>query len=85
MYITGTVQGVFFRDFIKKSAEKFNVKGFTRNLDDGRVEVFVEGVIDDVKKMIEVCKQGPRHAQIRNVEVKNERYQGFKEFKILRL
>lgn len=85
MYITGTVQGVFFRDFIRKNAEKFNVKGFTRNLDDGRVEVFVEGVIDDVKKMIEVCKQGPRHAQIRNVEVKNERYQGFKEFKVLRL
>ena len=85
MYITGTVQGVFFRDFIKKSAEKFNLRGFTRNLEDGRVEVFVEGVIDDVKKMIEICKQGPRHAQIRNVEVKDEKFQGFKEFKILHI
>ena len=85
MYITGTVQGVFFRDFIKKNAEKLNVRGFTRNLDDGRVEVFVEGVVDDVKKMIEVCNQGPRHAQIRNVEVKDEKFQGFKEFKILHL
>lgn len=85
MYITGTVQGVFFRDFIKKSAEKLEIRGFTRNLEDGRVEVFAEGIIDNVKKMIEVCKQGPRHAQIRNVEVKDERFQGFKEFKILRI
>lgn len=83
LYIDGTVQGVFFRKFVKENAERYNVKGFTRNLEDGRVEVFLEGNIDEVKKMIELCKKGPRHSQIRKVEEKNERFQGLKDFKVL--
>lgn len=85
LYITGTVQGVFFRAFIKENAEKHDVKGFTRNLEDGRVEVFLEGDADAVNKMVEVCKKGPRHAQIRNVEVKTERFQDLKGFKVLHI
>ncbi len=85
LYINGTVQGVFFRRFIKENAEKIGVNGFTRNLEDGRVEVFIEGNVDDVKKMIEICKTGPKHAQIRNVEMKVERYQGLKNFKVLHI
>ena len=83
LYITGSVQGVFFRDFVKENAEKNNVKGFVRNLEDGRIEVFLEGDGNDVNKMIEICKKGPKHAQIRNVEEKEERFQDFKEFKAL--
>ena len=56
LYIDGTVQGIFFRQFVKENAERYNVKGFTRNLEDGRVEVFLEGEIKDVDKMIELCK-----------------------------
>ena len=41
LYIDGTVQGVFFRTFLKENADRNNVKGFTRNLEDGRVEVFI--------------------------------------------
>lgn len=85
LYIDGTVQGVFFRRFIKENAEKYNVKGFTRNLEDGRVEVFLEGNIDDVKRMIELCKKGPRHAQIRKVEMKAEPFQDLKNFKVLHI
>lgn len=85
LYITGTVQGIFFRVFIKSNAEKYNVKGFTRNLEDGRIEVFLEGDANDVNKMIELCKQGPKHSQIRNVEIKPERYQEFNTFKILHI
>lgn len=85
LYVDGTVQGVFFRTFIKSNAEKYNVKGFTRNLEDGRVEVFLEGDIDNVKKMIELCKQGPKHSMIKNVEEKPEKFQDFKEFKILHI
>ncbi len=83
VYITGTVQGVFFRALIKENAEKLDVKGFVRNLEDGRLEVFLEGNPDEVNKMIELCKQGPKHAQIRNVELKEEKFQGFKGFKVL--
>ena len=83
LYIEGTVQGVFFRAFIKENAERYNLKGFVRNLEDGRIEVFLEGNSDDVNKMIEVCKSGPKHSQIRKVEEKEEKFQGLKEFKIL--
>ncbi len=85
LYIKGTVQGIFFRQFIKDNAERNNIHGFVRNLEDGRVEVFMEGNNDDVGKMIELCKKGPKHSQIDNVEIKEEKFQDFKEFKILHI
>jgi len=86
IYITGTVQGVFFRAFIKENADKLNLVGFVRNLEDGRIEVFLEGGIDDVAKMIEICRRGPKHSMIRDIEVKAESYRGdYHEFKILRI
>lgn len=83
LYIDGTVQGVFFRGFVKEHAERSNVKGFVRNLENGKIEVFLEGNANDVNKMIELCKKGPKHSQIRNVEIKNEKFQDLKGFKIL--
>lgn len=85
LYISGTVQGVFFRAFVKENAERYDVKGFIRNLDDGRIEVFLEGDVDKVNKMIDLCQKGPKHAQIRNVEEKKERFQDFKNFKVLHI
>lgn len=85
LYITGVVQGIFFRIFIKENAERNNVKGFVRNLEDGRVEIFLEGETDNVNKMIELCEKGPKHAQIKNVEMKPERFQGFRNFKVLHI
>jgi acylphosphatase len=85
LYVSGTVQGVFFRIFVKENAEKLNVKGFVRNLEDGRVEVFLEGDSDDVNKMIQLCQQGPKHSQIKKVDMKPERFQDFKTFKILHI
>ncbi len=85
LYIKGTVQGIFFRSFIKENAEKYNVKGFVRNLEDGRIEVFLEGNSDDVNKMVELCKTGPKHSQIRDVEIKSETFQGFNNFKVLHI
>jgi acylphosphatase len=85
LYITGTVQGVFFRSFVKENAERYNVKGFVRNLEDGRVEVFLEGDTDTVNRMIELCHKGPAHSQISKVELKPERFQGFREFKVLHI
>lgn len=85
LYITGTVQGVFYRAFIKENAEKLDVKGFVRNLEDGRVEVFLEGNTNEVDKMIELCKKGPKHSQIDRVEEKDEKFQDFKTFKILHI
>ena len=85
LYITGIVQGLFFRNFVKENAERHNVKGFVRNLEDGRVEVFLEGDMDNVKKMIDLCKQGPKHSQIKNVEEKDENFQDLRDFKVLHI
>ena len=85
IYIQGTVQGIFFRTFVKENAERHNVKGFVRNLEDGRIEVFLEGNTEDVDKMIELCKVGPKHSEIKKVDVREERFQDFKTFKILHI
>jgi len=85
LFLTGSLQGIFFRQFIKEHAEKNNIKGYVRNLEDGRVEVFIEGDGDKVDAMKAICKRGPQHAVIRNMEEKPESFQDFKEFKILRI
>ncbi len=85
LYIDGNVQGVFFRNFVKENADKNDVNGFVRNLEGGKVEVFLEGDNEKVDKVVEVCKVGPKHAQIRNVETKDEKFQGLKGFKILHI
>ncbi|MBU3913557.1 MAG: acylphosphatase [Nanoarchaeota archaeon] len=84
VYYRGTVQGIFFRQFIKESADKLGIKGFARNLEDGRVEAWLQGESDKVDEMIEVCRTGHKHAMVKNVEVKEERLQDdFRDFKIL--
>lgn len=85
LYISGTVQGVFYRAFVKENAEKLGIKGFVRNLEDGRIEIFIEGNPEEVRKMVEVCKKGPKHSQIRDVELKQERFQDMKTFKVLHI
>ena len=85
LYIEGTVQGVLFRSFIKENADKNNIHGFVRNLEDGRIEIFIEGDNTNVDKMVEICKKGPKHAQIRKVEEKAEKFQDFRDFKILHI
>lgn len=85
LYINGTVQGVFFRAFVKENAERYNVKGFVRNLEDGRIEIFLEGDSENVNKMTELCKKGPKHSQIRNIQIKPEKFQDFKTFKVLHI
>ena len=85
LYITGSVQGVFFRLFVKQNAEKLDVRGFVRNLEDGRVEIFLEGDADKVNQMIDICKKGPKHSQIRNVQIKPETFQDFRNFKVLHI
>jgi acylphosphatase len=85
LHITGTVQGVLFRKFVEENANRLGVRGFVRNLDDGRVEVVVEGRDDKVLEMVEICKTGNPHSQVRSVEIKELTNQGFVGFKIMRL
>jgi len=84
LYITGSLQSLFFRNFIKENADKYNVKGFIRIREDGKIEIFLEGQMQDVEAMATICKRGPKYAIIRDVQEKPEHFQDFKDFKILK-
>ena len=83
--IIGTVQGMLFRKFIKETADAIRVRGYVRNLDDGNVEIVVEGIDEKVHEFVNKCKNGPKHSDIREVEVEEIKHQGFEGFKIFRL
>jgi acylphosphatase len=83
--VQGTVQGIFFRQFVKGHADDLKLRGFVRNLESGDCEVIVEGEKESIDRLLEFVKKGPEHAQIRNVIVEERKWSGdFDEFKILR-
>jgi len=85
VWISGRVQGVFFRAHTKELADELGLTGWVRNLPDGRVEAIFEGEEDAVKEAIEWCKRGPPLASVEMVEVRYERPTGeFRGFRILR-
>lgn len=81
MFISGYVQGVFFRENTKRKANSLKVTGWVRNREDGRVEAIFEGSEQEVKSMIEFCRHGPPRATVTNLEVfwekYNEEFEGF--------
>ena len=76
VFISGKVQGVFFRSGTKDTAEELGITGWVRNLPDGRVEAVFEGEKDRVDKMVEWCRKGPAHSQVSDVEVIPGQYSG---------
>lgn len=82
--IAGRVQGIFYRVSAKKMADKIGVKGWIRNLPDGRVEAVFEGDEDAVKRMISWCWVGPPGAKVINIDVEWEEYlEEYKDFRVL--
>lgn len=72
VFISGQVQGVFFRKNTKREANKRNLDGWVRNLDDGRVEAVFEGEESKLDEMTDWCGEGSRLAEVENVEVNEE-------------
>lgn len=86
VYISGRVQGVFFREDTRHTAAEFNITGWVRNMDDGRVEAVFEGEDSDVEKIIAWCKVGPPSSRVENVTTTEEQYTGsFQDFNIKHL
>lgn len=83
VYISGRVQGVFFRAETLRAANGFNLTGWVRNMVDGRVEAVFEGEEDNTEKMLEWCHIGPPAARVKDVLVEEELYSGeFRDFMI---
>jgi len=85
VYITGTVQGVWFREATREQAAQLNVTGWVRNLPDGRVEAVFEGTPFAVDQLVAWCGRGPEKARVRHVDARREEATGeFEAFSVLR-
>jgi acylphosphatase len=72
VWLSGRVQNVWFRDGCATEARTHGVDGWVRNLDDGRVEVVLEGSPDAVAAVEAWCGVGPRRARVQQVEARDE-------------
>ncbi len=85
LLISGRVQGVGFRFNTKRKAKKLRVKGWVKNLDNGKMKAVVEGEEKDLEKLIEWAKKGPFTAKVTDTDIEFEDYKGeFNKFKIER-
>jgi len=83
VFISGRVQGVFFRSNTKRVADNLGIKGWVRNLSDGRVEVVAEGEKNRIDNLIKFLKKGPEAGRVDNVEIESQEYKsGFQDFSI---
>jgi len=81
--VAGTVQGVAFRAMTRREALRNNVRGWVRNLPDGRVEAVFEGAPEDVDRVVSWCRSGPRTANVEFIEAVEEPWRGeFHDFDI---
>lgn len=83
VFVSGKVQGVFFRQNTKNKSQQLDLKGWVKNLSDGRVEAVFEGEKEKIEQMINWLKKGPFLAKVENLEIEWQDYRGeFQEFEI---
>ena len=84
LFVTGKVQGVFFRQTLKVQAKKNDIFGWVKNLEDGRVEAVLEGNDEKINRLVEWAHGGPANARVEDVEIRNEKFVGeFLQFDVL--
>lgn len=82
--ISGDVQGVGFRQFVKYQANKLNVKGWVKNLDDGKVEGMFIGERNNLETLVEICRKGPFLAKVTDVKTEEIPDEEFESFEIIK-
>jgi acylphosphatase len=84
VFVSGKVQGVYFRQNTLQAANTYGVFGWVRNLPDGRVEAVFEGDEAAVNRVVEWCRTGPPAARVDSLDVEKEKYAGeFSSFAIV--
>lgn len=85
MFLSGNVQGVFFRSFAKMHATKLGIRGYVRNLPDGRVEVWVEAGDDNrLFEIIKKLKKGPEGTKVTHSILEWKKPKRYTSFEIVR-
>ena len=82
VYVSGRVQGVYFRANTRDEARRIGVDGWVKNLADGRVEAMVEGDERSVAKLVKWCHEGSPSARVESVDVEYVDPPGFEGFEI---
>ena len=84
VYISGFVQGVGYRAYVRSKARKLVLVGWVRNLSDERVEGVFQGEKDVIEKLLKLCRRGPFFANVKDIVVDwEEAQETFLEFKKL--
>jgi acylphosphatase len=81
--VRGRVQGVFFRDAVRRRAAAAGVAGSVSNRPDGAVEAVFEGEPEEVEQLVSFCRRGPSRAEVERVEVASEAPEGLTGFSIV--
>jgi acylphosphatase len=79
--VSGRVQGVFFRETLRRMATEAGVTGWARNTRDG-LDAVLEGPRGEVDRLVQWCRQGPQHAVVIHVQVEEEEPAGETEFRV---
>ena len=80
LIVEGRVQGVGYRASCTSQAQRIGVSGHVANLADGTVEVVIEGGPADVEALVDWCRSGPRHADVRDIRVTEAPAEGIDGF-----
>jgi acylphosphatase len=80
--IRGRVQGVGFRFFAQRAAEGLGLRGYVRNLDDGRVEVYALGPDEKLSELAGLLRHGPRWAEVHTVDEQDAAIHPYGSFEI---
>lgn len=81
--ITGRVQGVFFRHFSRREAQKLSIKGFVKNLPDGSLYIEAEGEEKNLDKFVKWCQKGPSFAKVEQIKTTESPNKNFNKFEII--
>lgn len=84
VFVSGTVQGVYYRASTRDTARNAGVDGWVKNRADGRVEAVFEGSEGAVSEMVEWCHEGSSAAEVENVEIDHENPEGTDGFEVRR-
>jgi len=84
IFISGFVQGVGFRNFVRRNAKRLELVGYVQNLPDGKVEAVFEGPDKKVGEMVNICRKGPFLSSVKNLELFEEDETGeFELFEVI--
>lgn len=78
----GNVQGVFFRDSVRRRAQSLGLAGWARNKADGSMEAVFEGPESAVEKAVSFCNDGPEKARVNRLDEIEEEPQGITGFRV---